>query len=254
MAQRRMFSKKVTDTDAFLDMPLSTQALYFHLNMHADDDGFVGNINTIKRMIGSSTDDQKLLIAKSFIIPFEESGVVVIKDWRMHNYIRKDTYNKTVYQEERLKLGISDTGSYFVDEPSTERIQDVDTGKVRIGKSKDRLEVGKQDPTADLRIQISQFVSDHGFANNLTPIQLTQILEYVTEDGMDIDVIGLAMQEASNRGIRNFKYLDAILSSKLREGVKSAADWQATKQQHQASTDKSIPEWMQKLQEEADGE
>ena len=89
MAQRRMFSKKVTDTDVFLDMPLSTQALYFHLNMHADDDGFVGNINTIKRMIGASKDDEKLLIAKQFLIPFEASGVVVIKDWRLHNYIRR---------------------------------------------------------------------------------------------------------------------------------------------------------------------
>ena len=145
MAQRRMLSKKVTDTDAFLDMPLSTQALYFHLNMHADDDGFVGNINTIKRMIGASTDDEKLLLAKQFLIPFEDSGVVVIKDWRIHNYIRKDTYNATMYSEERRKLGVSESGSYYVDEPSTERPRIVDdtatqvrVGKVSIGKSKVR--------------------------------------------------------------------------------------------------------------------
>ena len=119
MAQRRMFSKKVTDTDVFLDMPLSTQALYFHLNMHADDDGFVGNINTIKRMIGASSDDEKLLIAKQFLIPFEASGVVVIKDWRQHNYIRKDTYNPTIYGEDMKKLSVSENGSYIVDGPST---------------------------------------------------------------------------------------------------------------------------------------
>ena len=120
MAQRRMFSKKVTDTDVFLDMPLSTQALYFHLNMHADDDGFVGNINTIKRMIGASSDDEKLLIAKQFLIPFEASGVVVIKDWRQHNYIRKDTYNPTIYGEDKKKLSVSENGSYIVDGPSTD--------------------------------------------------------------------------------------------------------------------------------------
>lgn len=120
MAQRRMFSKKVTDTDVFLDMPLSTQALYFHLNMHADDDGFVGNINTIKRMIGASTDDEKLLIAKQFLIPFEASGVVVIKDWRLHNCIRKDTYNPTIYGEDKKKLSVSENGSYIVDGPSTD--------------------------------------------------------------------------------------------------------------------------------------
>lgn len=115
-----MFSKKVTDTDVFLDMPLSTQALYFHLNMHADDDGFVGNINTIKRMIGASSDDEKLLIAKQFLIPFEASGVVVIKDWRLHNYIRKDTYNPTIYGEDRKKLSVSENGSYIVNGPSTD--------------------------------------------------------------------------------------------------------------------------------------
>lgn len=144
MAQRRMFTKKVTDTDTFLDMPLSTQALYFHVNMHADDDGFVDNINTIKRMVGASKDDEKLLIAKQFLIPFEESGVVVVKDWRMHNYIRKDTYNKTIHSRELSQLSHDTNGSYeLVDDTSTERprlVNDpspqVRLGKVRLGKSK----------------------------------------------------------------------------------------------------------------------
>src|SRR5699024_9677123 len=89
MAQRRMFSKKITETDLFLDMPMSAQCLYFHLNMSADDDGFIGNAKTIRRMIGASEDDLKLLFAKEFLIPFE-SGVVVVKDWKIHNYIRSD--------------------------------------------------------------------------------------------------------------------------------------------------------------------
>ncbi|NLR08692.1 MULTISPECIES: conserved phage C-terminal domain-containing protein [unclassified Levilactobacillus] len=134
MAQRRMFSKKITDTDIFLDMPLSSQALYFHLNMHADDDGFVSNAKTIRRMIGASEDDLKLLLAKQFIFSFE-SGVVVIKDWKVHNYIRRDTYNVTIYGDEKQRLDEDKNGAYTlrgrpVDESSTQ----VRLGKDRLGK------------------------------------------------------------------------------------------------------------------------
>ena len=89
MAERRMFSKLIIDSDMFLDMPLSTQALYFHLSMRADDDGFVNNPKKIQRMIGCNDDDLKVLITKKFIIPFE-SGICVIKHWKIHNYIRND--------------------------------------------------------------------------------------------------------------------------------------------------------------------
>ena len=135
MAQRRMFSKKITDTDQFLDMPMSAQALYFHLNMEADDDGFLGNAKTVRRKVGASEDDMKLLMAKQFIIPFEDSGVVVIKDWKIHNYIRKDTYNETMYSAEKALLEQDCNGSYtvrrrLVDEPSPQ----VRLGKDRLGK------------------------------------------------------------------------------------------------------------------------
>ena len=103
MAQKRMFSKKITDTDKFLDMPLSTQALYFHLNMDGDDDGFVGNPKTIKKKIGANDNDLDLLVFKQFIIPFE-NGVIVIKDWRIHNTLRNDRYTPTIYQEEKKAL------------------------------------------------------------------------------------------------------------------------------------------------------
>ena len=98
-----MFSKKITDTDKFLDMPLSTQALYFHLNMDGDDDGFVGNPKTIKKKIGANDNDLDLLVFKQFIIPFE-NGVIVIKDWRIHNTLRNDRYTPTIYQEEKKAL------------------------------------------------------------------------------------------------------------------------------------------------------
>ena len=90
MAERRMFAKTIIDSDAFLEMPLSSQALYFHLSMRADDDGFINNPKKIQRVIGASEDDLKLLVAKSFIIPFE-SGIVVIKHWKIHNYIQSDS-------------------------------------------------------------------------------------------------------------------------------------------------------------------
>ncbi|EFA26064.1 conserved phage C-terminal domain-containing protein [Pediococcus acidilactici] len=151
MAQRRMFSKKITDTDTFLDMPLSSQALYFHLNMHADDDGFVSNAKTIKRMIGSSDDDLKLLLTKQFIFAFE-SGVVVIKDWKIHNYIRKDTYNTTIYGDEKEQLEQDANGSYTlrlraVDEPSTQ----VRLGKVRLGKDSNIYSSSNDEPHIDLK-------------------------------------------------------------------------------------------------------
>lgn len=111
MAERRMFAKTIIDSDAFLDMPLSTQALYFHLSMRADDDGFINNPKKIQRMVGAADDDLKVLIAKNFIIPFE-SGIVVIKHWRIHNYLRNDRYTETVYQEEKAQLQLKDNKAY----------------------------------------------------------------------------------------------------------------------------------------------
>ena len=132
MAERRMFAKTIIDSDSFLDMPLSTQALYFHLSMRADDDGFINNPKKIQRMIGASDDDLKLLIAKSFIIPFD-TGIVVIKHWKIHNYIQKDRYKETVYQEEKALLSVKSNNAYTLD---TECIQDVSNmeTQVRLGK------------------------------------------------------------------------------------------------------------------------
>ena len=125
MAERRMFTKKITESDAFLDMPLSSQALYFHINMAADDEGFVNNPRKIQRMIGASDDDYKLLIAKNFLIAYE-SGVIVVKHWKMHNYIQRDRFHPTVYQEEKQMLKVKENGSYTLgDMPmDTKCIQD----------------------------------------------------------------------------------------------------------------------------------
>lgn len=138
LAERRMFAKKITESDAFLDMPSSTQMLYFHLSMNADDDGFVNNPKKIQRMCGASDDDFKLLVAKSFVILFE-SGIIVIKHWKIHNYIQNDRYRPTDYVDEKSMLGLKKNKAYTLDENKmyTKCIQDVSVGKVRIGK--DRL-------------------------------------------------------------------------------------------------------------------
>lgn len=135
MAERRMFAKKITESDAFLDMPSSTQMLYFHLSMNADDDGFVNNPKKIQRMCGASDDDFKLLIAKSFVLLFE-SGVIVIKHWKMHNYVQADRYRPTDYVEEKSMLGLKKNKAYTLDESKmyTKCIQDVSVGKDSIGK------------------------------------------------------------------------------------------------------------------------
>ena len=91
MAERRMFAKTIIDSDAFLDMPVTSQLLYFHLSMRADDDGFINKPKAIMRDCSCKEDDLRLLIAKKFIIPFE-TGIVVIKHWKIHNYIAKDRY------------------------------------------------------------------------------------------------------------------------------------------------------------------
>ena len=111
MAERRMFSLSVVDSDAFLDMPLSSQALYFHLSMRADDDGFVNNPKKIQRTIGASDGDAEMLVVRKFIMPFE-TGVVVIRHWRINNLLRRDRYRETVYQDEKKKLSVDDVGVY----------------------------------------------------------------------------------------------------------------------------------------------
>lgn len=138
MAERRMFAKTIIDSDAFLDMQLTTQALYFHLSMRADDDGFVNNPQRIMRVIGSTKNDFDLLLAKGFIIPFE-SGICVIKHWRIHNYLRSDRYKPTNYKEEKSMLRIKENGAYTLDDSAashryTVGIPMVDAGKDSIGK------------------------------------------------------------------------------------------------------------------------
>lgn len=211
-----MFSKKITDTDNFLDMPLSTQALYFHLNMGADDEGFIDKVKTIQRTIGASDDDIKILIAKGFIIPFE-SGVVVIRHWRIHNYIQADRFQATIHQNEKEQLDYdkSKVASIKPLEPCIQNVSIVDT-QVRLGE--DRLEIDKG------RLDKNNNHNIHGEKKSLSEIikksniklnerQTQQILEYIALDNMKVNMIEYAIQLTEDAGADSFNYLNKILSS-----------------------------------------
>lgn len=126
MAQKRMFNKTVVNSDEFIEMSDSAQNLYFHLSMEADDDGFVDNWKSIMRMIGKKEDDLKILIDKKFVIPFE-TGVIVIRHWRLNNYIRNDRYKETVYQGEKSLLSMDGSLVYQV---STDCLPSIDKNRL----------------------------------------------------------------------------------------------------------------------------
>ena len=188
MVERRMMAKSVIETDMFMDMPMSTQCLYFHLLLRADDDGFIRNPSAIRRETGCNQDDFKLLVVKQYIIPFE-SGVIVIRHWKIHNYIRKDMYHPTECQSEKNMLELDKRNVYNpiestvqedplhdCNESVTDTLQDCDEPVTnpliqdRLGK--DRL--GKDNIAAAARARNANSVPTNLiydiFSNNIHPI------------------------------------------------------------------------------------
>lgn len=171
MAERRMFAKTIIDSDAFIDMPVTARLLYYDLAMRADDDGFVNSPKKIMRMIGASQDDLSILIGKKFILPFD-NGIVVIKHWRIHNYIRKDTYNMTPYIEQLEQLELDENNAYkmkAVDGSSTGRgrVVDVPSTQVRLGKDR----IGK----------------DNNNKGRFTPPDVSEVRSYCIERNNNVD-------------------------------------------------------------------
>ena len=184
MAERRMFAKTIIDSDAFLEMPLSTQALYFHLSMRADDDGFLNNAKKVMRMIGANQNDLDLLLVKNFVIKFED-GICVIKHWRIHNYIQTDRYHETMYKDNKNLLNIDENKAYtlkntgkklegnriieVIEPMDTECIQDVskmdtqvrlELGKDSIGKDSIEKKKEKKKKTSSLDEIINNYTSN----------------------------------------------------------------------------------------------
>lgn len=193
MAERRMFAKTIIDSDAFLDMPLSSQALYFHLSMRADDEGFINNPRKVQRMVGASDDDLKLLIAKNFIIPFE-SGIVVIKHWKIHNYIQSDRFKATVYTEEKSHLIEKENKAYTLD---TECIHNGYTLETQVSIGKDSIDKSNK---------------ERGTSRNFVPPSLSEVKAYCQE---------------RNNGINPEQFIDFYESKGWFVGKNKMKDWKA---------------------------
>ena len=171
MAQKRMFSKSITETDRFRDMPTSAQALYFHLGIQADDDGFVASPKGILRAIGCNADDLSLLIAKGYAIGFD-SGVIVLTDWRTNNLIRSDRYQPTIYTEEKAALQMDETGRYHLLDTNGIPTVSKRLPQVRLGEN--RLEMGDKPPAPANR---KRFI----------PPTMEDVQAYIAEKGYRID-------------------------------------------------------------------
>lgn len=167
MAERRMFANTITDSDAFLEMPQSTQNLYFHFGMKADDDGFINKPKAIMRVTGCKDDDLSLLVVKKFVILFD-SGIVVIKHWNINNYIQTDRYHETKYKHEKDQLILDENNCYRLPKagenvPCIQNVSKMDTevsiGKERLGKSKVRINGVFEPPTID---ELILFITETG--------------------------------------------------------------------------------------------
>lgn len=179
MAEKRMFSKQIIDSDAFLEMPLSTQALYFHLSMRADDDGFLNNAKKVMKIIGANQNDYDLLVAKAFVIQFPD-GICVIKHWRINNYLRKDRYTETIYQEEKAQLTVQQNGRYSLINPS-EKEDDLMLGIPVVDQSdtQNRIEKNREEKNSiDIHDAASlDTAKQHSYSNNSNVCNLHYILE-----------------------------------------------------------------------------
>ena len=223
-----MFTKRITESDSFLDMPSSTQMLYFHFSMNADDDGFVNNPKKIQKMCGASDDDFKLLIVKSFIILFD-SGIIVIKHWKMHNYIQADRYRPTDYVEEKSMLGIKSNKAYTLDvsKMDTECIQNGYIGKDSIGKvSIDKNSIDKDSKGESVRGEK---------AKRFYPPTLDEVKQYCEERKNNIDPMA---------------FIDFYSSKGWMIGKNRMKDWKAAvrtwerKRKEESKTESSVyDEW-----------
>lgn len=203
MAERRMFAKSIIDSDSFLDLPASAQNLYFHLAMRADDDGFVNNPKRIQRMLGACDDDVKLLFVKQFLIPFD-SGIVVIKHWRIHNYIQKDRYKPTACAEEKSRIVLCEDSTYrFAN--GTECIQTVHEMDAQVRLGKVRLE--KESNTNVLPKKEIETVS-----KRFTPPTLDEVRAYCEE---------------RNNGIEPRQFINFYEAAGWMRGKTKIRDWKA---------------------------
>lgn len=234
MAQKRMFSNSVVQSDEFLEMPDSSQNLYFHLSMQADDDGFVDKWKSIMRMTGKKEDDLKILIAKSFVIPFD-TGVLVIRHWRLNNYLQKDRYKETIYKDEKSRLTIDKSNVYNLDTECIHRIDKNRIDKNRIDKisieknSKEKEQEESEscgdgfqedESCKDGFQKVSKFYEEN--INLLTPYT-SKLLEDFTDE-LGAELVIYSMQLAVEANVRTIKYIKAILNNWSKANIKTLTE------------------------------
>ena len=211
MAEKRMFAKSIVLTDAFLDMPMSARCLYFTLGMLADDDGFVGSPKSIMRQCGASQDDLMVLLSKRFVLGFD-NGVIVIKHWRINNYLRNDRHIPTNYQDELATLLVDDNGAYTELE-----------GK----RYTDCLPVGIPTVSTD-KNSIEENSKDKKSREKFTPPTLEEVKAYVKERNSSVDPVKFwtyydtgGWKDGQGRPVKNWK--QKLLTWEKHDDVKPAA-------------------------------
>ena len=250
MAERRMFAKTIIDSDAFLDMPVTARLLYYDLGMRADDDGFVNSPKKIMRITGASSDDMNILIMRKFIIPFD-SGVVAIKHWRIHNYIRKDTYVETKYKDEKEQLMLDENNAYtakkmqllqlcdeYVDEPSTQ----VRLGKDRLGK--DREEEEKEDPPSSSDILKMYGDNIHPVSS---PVEAEKLKALVDTHGETF--VTKAIERTVMRNKRSLAYITGILNNWEANGYDEGIEGKRTEKQSDPGRSADLERFMREREE-----
>ena len=210
MARRRMFSLDVVDTDAFLDLPCSSQALYFQLGMRADDEGFVASPRRVATLINASTDDLKLLASKGFLIPFD-SGVCVIRDWKKNNYLQNDRCTKTVFAEEKQQLQLTANRAYqLVDTVCIHSVSNLYTQN-RIDKISSDLYVPADEPQTPAP-KVDGTKKD-GKRTQFVPPTLEEVRAYCTDRGNSVDANA---------------FVDYYTANGWRVGRNKMKDWKAS--------------------------
>lgn len=216
MASKRMINLKLIDTDLFLEMPVSARLLYYEYCMRADDDGFVDAPLKIIKMIGVSNDDYKILVTKQFIIPFE-TRVCVVKHWLLHNTIRADRYHPTIHIYERNMLEINNK-TYDLKGTIKNGNQMATTWQPNGNPDKisNNSNIYIQEETINPIFQIIE----NEFGRLLSPLEI----EIINTWDYPLDVLKLAIQEASTSGNFNIKYIDKIIFNWKKKNIKSVAD------------------------------
>ena len=233
MAERRMFAKSIIDSDAFLEMPISARLLYYDLAMRADDDGFVNSPKKIMKIVGATLDDMNILIARKFVLNFD-SEIIVIKHWRIHNYIRNDRYKETNYLEEKALLKLDQNKAYTFNDTGVgipngyQWDTQVRLGKDRLGKSSIREDENER--------TIFDIYQDE--IGSLTSRQYEILNVYYEKLGFDL--ITEAIARAADANAKTFSYINAILKDWINKGYKTKADLQNDKKRK----NQAVPEWM----------